>query len=292
MLRCPNCQFDNRQGVFYCERCGRQMPAAEYGDTVAGTQDAAGEGGYSLVVQSGSQGAQVFAIDPGRHRLGRSVNSHIRLSEPTISNNHAVINVRPEGVWIEDMNSTNGTFVNGQRITRPVWLTPGDNIQVGTTTVLRLQERVVSVPVRPLPQIAPVAVSHPGTATVRLKKRSTAWGNLILKVLALLSLGVAVGMALIYFAPRINMYLTFTPERIGRAGELAQQLVDQVYPELSKAERTVAVGTYDGVVFYIVDFVLMEEPGPMGLRVLVDRRLESVRAYEYIEVSPAQPTGE
>ena len=51
---------------------------------------------------------------------------------------HARIDPRPDGVWVEDLGSTNGTFVNGERITSQRLLQPGDVLRVGETE-LRLE---------------------------------------------------------------------------------------------------------------------------------------------------------
>jgi hypothetical protein len=51
---------------------------------------------------------------------------------------HARIDPRPDGVWVEDLGSTNGTFVNGAQITSRRLLQPGDVVRVGETE-LRLE---------------------------------------------------------------------------------------------------------------------------------------------------------
>jgi pSer/pThr/pTyr-binding forkhead associated (FHA) protein len=49
------------------------------------------------------------------------------------SGRHARVEPRRDGVWIEDIGSTNGTFVNGVRLTTPRKLSPGDVIRIGET---------------------------------------------------------------------------------------------------------------------------------------------------------------
>ena len=49
------------------------------------------------------------------------------------SSSHARIEPRRDGVWVEDIGSTNGTYLNGIRLTRPKRLTPGDVVRVGET---------------------------------------------------------------------------------------------------------------------------------------------------------------
>ena len=46
---------------------------------------------------------------------------------------HARFEPRQDGVWLHDLGSSNGTFVNGSRLTRPRKLAPGDLIRIGET---------------------------------------------------------------------------------------------------------------------------------------------------------------
>ena len=52
-----------------------------------------------------------------------------------ISGRHARIEVRPDGAWLVDLRSTNGTFLNGTRIAEERLLRKGDRIQVGSTVL-------------------------------------------------------------------------------------------------------------------------------------------------------------
>jgi pSer/pThr/pTyr-binding forkhead associated (FHA) protein len=50
-----------------------------------------------------------------------------------VSSRHAVIEPRPDGLWVSDAGSTNGTFVNGARVTDARLLQDGDVIRIGQT---------------------------------------------------------------------------------------------------------------------------------------------------------------
>lgn len=66
--------------------------------------------------------------------LGRAPTCSIGLPDDTFASQlHAHVFVREGGVWVEDLGSTNGTFVNGGRVTSPVPFTQGDRLQVGNT---------------------------------------------------------------------------------------------------------------------------------------------------------------
>jgi transcriptional regulator with GAF, ATPase, and Fis domain/pSer/pThr/pTyr-binding forkhead associated (FHA) protein len=72
--------------------------------------------------------------------IGRSVDNDIRLASGLVSRHHCRIESGPEGVWIVDLSSANGTLVNGQRIARRK-LEDGDRIQVGAVKIQIEPER-------------------------------------------------------------------------------------------------------------------------------------------------------
>jgi pSer/pThr/pTyr-binding forkhead associated (FHA) protein len=82
------------------------------------------------------------AIDPGTEReldstpvtLGRAAENDLVLDDDEFASvKHARIEPRRDGVWLQDLQSTNGTFVNGAKVTRARKLSPGDVIRVGET---------------------------------------------------------------------------------------------------------------------------------------------------------------
>ncbi|MDQ3936291.1 MAG: FHA domain-containing protein, partial [Actinomycetota bacterium] len=67
--------------------------------------------------------------------LGRRQEGPGKVPDIEISRTHARLYVEPDGgLAIEDLGSTNGTFVKGMRITGPHPLSPGDELRMGTTT--------------------------------------------------------------------------------------------------------------------------------------------------------------
>ncbi|MGI9952338.1 FHA domain-containing protein [Moorellaceae bacterium AZ2] len=63
--------------------------------------------------------------------IGRDELSDIVLNETHVSGRHAAITRQGDRWQIRDLGSTNGTYVNGKRITGPVDLTPGDEVRIG-----------------------------------------------------------------------------------------------------------------------------------------------------------------
>jgi pSer/pThr/pTyr-binding forkhead associated (FHA) protein len=63
--------------------------------------------------------------------IGRNVNNTIYVEDDFVSTNHAMLTFRGHSWFVEDQGSTNGTYVNGHRIDRPVALSYGDEITIG-----------------------------------------------------------------------------------------------------------------------------------------------------------------
>jgi pSer/pThr/pTyr-binding forkhead associated (FHA) protein len=63
--------------------------------------------------------------------IGRNVNNTIYVEDDFASANHAMLTFRGRSWFIEDQGSTNGTYVNGHRIERPVALSYGDELTIG-----------------------------------------------------------------------------------------------------------------------------------------------------------------
>ena len=64
--------------------------------------------------------------------IGRKDENSIVLSDQHVSGNHAKIIVRNDSLFIEDLNSTNGTYLNGNKISGKMKLTNKDEIKIGT----------------------------------------------------------------------------------------------------------------------------------------------------------------
>jgi hypothetical protein len=76
----------------------------------------------------------VVALDAHPLTVGRGRNNDIAIpGDDYASSRHARFEPRRDGVYVEDIGSTNGTFVNGIRLTRDRRLIPGDVVRVGET---------------------------------------------------------------------------------------------------------------------------------------------------------------
>jgi len=93
------------------------------------------EAGKIVVVRSPAltEGDE-WDLDASPLTFGRSSQNDVELKrDEYASSTHARIEPRKDGVWVEDIGSTNGTYLNGIRLTRPKRLTPGDILRVGET---------------------------------------------------------------------------------------------------------------------------------------------------------------
>ena len=72
--------------------------------------------------------------------LGRGTDCDLRLVDPGVSRHHAELRVETDHVVLADLDSTNGTFVNGQPVRR-VALSDGTHISLGRTTLVFRQDR-------------------------------------------------------------------------------------------------------------------------------------------------------
>jgi len=114
-----------------------------------------------------------FSLRLGLNRLGRSLENDIRINQSTISTSHCEIIWMNDSVTVRDLESTNGTFIDGQRIAEGE-LHPGQILRVGDVELfLDTAKAAISVPkvddqanrtvLAPPPGTLP-CFHHPGTA--------------------------------------------------------------------------------------------------------------------------------
>jgi hypothetical protein len=93
------------------------------------------EAGKLVVLKSPALGeGEEWELDSSPLTVGRSSRNDLQLErDEYASSTHARIEPRRDGVWLEDVGSTNGTYLNGIRLTRPKRLTSGDVVRIGET---------------------------------------------------------------------------------------------------------------------------------------------------------------
>jgi hypothetical protein len=90
-----------------------------------------------LAITQGSQAGQSAELAGGTILIGRGAECQIILEDDYVSTRHARV-VGGEEIYVEDLGSTNGTYVNGQRITAPTLITLADTVRIGKT-ILKLE---------------------------------------------------------------------------------------------------------------------------------------------------------
>lgn len=107
-----------------------------------------GGSGYRLVVRRGPQPGAVFDLSRDVVTIGRESGTDIVIPDVEASRNHCRLRRAGGGYVIEDLGSTNGTFVNRQRVTGSRPLNPGDIVGLGETVEL-VYESLSMVPPQP-----------------------------------------------------------------------------------------------------------------------------------------------
>ncbi|MDP8970897.1 MAG: FHA domain-containing protein [Actinomycetota bacterium] len=93
-----------------------------------------------VVTSEGPLRGRVLVIDGDEQILGRRESSDLLLADPHVSRAHAVIRHQRGTVWLEDLGSTGGTFVNGNPVTGSQALRHGDMVRFGTVET-RFEDR-------------------------------------------------------------------------------------------------------------------------------------------------------
>ena len=102
-------------------------------DLRAAAREPGVELGRLIVVVSPSGDPAIGAVFPldAVTTLGRDVNNSIFVEDPFASTDHAVLTFRGRAWYVEDRESTNGTFINGSRVNGVAPLGFGDTLQIG-----------------------------------------------------------------------------------------------------------------------------------------------------------------
>lgn len=111
---------------------------------------------YRLIVRSGPDPNKTFELNGNQITLGRDIINDITISDPEVSRQHCQFIKTDDGYTIEDLNSTNGTFVNGKKLTGTQALKRGDRIGFGETVLVNY-----SVTEMPGPGQQPAEIKRP-----------------------------------------------------------------------------------------------------------------------------------
>jgi hypothetical protein len=96
-------------------------------------------------------------VPPGQFLIGRTNDCRLALEDPLVSRRHALITVQHDGVFLHDLGSRNGVFLNGLRIEKPEPLREGDQIRIGSHDLV----------IHGVSNVPPKPVGRPHTATLQ-----------------------------------------------------------------------------------------------------------------------------
>lgn len=109
------------------------VPIADRADHPLSPEEAAnieGLSGYALVVEKGPRTGMTFVLRDGNTTVGRHPESDIFLNDVTVSRHHCRFVTKADSLFVEDSGSTNGTYVNEERVDSSD-LEAGDEVLVG-----------------------------------------------------------------------------------------------------------------------------------------------------------------
>ena len=95
-----------------------------------------GNDSFRLVVRRGPQPNQTYELNKDIITVGRDITNDIVINDPEVSRHHMRLTRGAGGFTLEDLGSTNGTFINGQRLTGAKPLNNGDMVGLGETVTL------------------------------------------------------------------------------------------------------------------------------------------------------------
>ncbi len=91
---------------------------------------------FRMIVRTGPNPGTVFELTKEVSLIGRDVTNDVVVGDAEVSRQHSRLTRTPGGYVLEDLGSTNGTFVNGERLVAPRVMNPGDLVALGETVSL------------------------------------------------------------------------------------------------------------------------------------------------------------
>jgi pSer/pThr/pTyr-binding forkhead associated (FHA) protein len=118
-----------------------------------------------LVMVEGPAAGTRYTLDNFPGTIGRTEPAAIVIDDPRVSRRHARLTAGQHGIFVEDLNSTNGVFINGRKISALCLLRSGDEIRLGTSISFRFE--LVGNAAAPMPSLV-VSLANGTTSTYPL----------------------------------------------------------------------------------------------------------------------------
>jgi protease PrsW len=120
---CPVCQTRQREAAKFCARCGASLTL-----TAGENLDARP---HFVAVSPAGEESIAFILNRREVSVGRTLNNGFVVEHPSVSKRHARLTAENGGYALSDLGSSNGTFVNGRRVTEAVKLADGCEVRFG-----------------------------------------------------------------------------------------------------------------------------------------------------------------
>ena len=111
-----------------------QRPSAEKSRPQAAEAESAAEV-HCLQLEDEELGEELFVIESSGMKIGRVAPADIVLAHKSVSREHCIIGIANDELLVTDLNSTNGTYIDGQRVTRATVLPVGAELRLGQVTL-------------------------------------------------------------------------------------------------------------------------------------------------------------
>ena len=162
---------------------------------------------FQLTMRSGPTPGKVFSLEAAEITVGRDTSNGIAINDAEISRKHAKLTLQGNAYALEDLGSTNGTFVNGTRLSGRFTLKMGDTVSFGENIALQYEAvydpnatmaspaRTAQASMAPLPAATPAAPAPPpsysgqvpaGPAPVPAAPKKSGAGKVVIIVIAII----------------------------------------------------------------------------------------------------------
>jgi len=124
---CPVCDTENPAGLEWCEECGFFLSSQPESLTA--------EPSFATLVNAATSAE--YPLKEGENTVGRGACNVVLAADNSVSRTHAKVVVEAPNIYLEDLGSTNGTFLNGVKVEmgKRVQIGPGDQIRFAGTTL-------------------------------------------------------------------------------------------------------------------------------------------------------------
>ena len=177
---------------------------------------------FRFVMRSGSNEGRTYQLEGEKLSIGRDTSNKISINDSEVSRKHARLLWQGDGYLLEDFGSTNGTFVNGQRLSGSTLLKVGDLVTLGETVMLLYEsdydpdatvmssksksaKAIKAAPPRPTPVPVPAPVysgqAPAGAAPIPSTPAKKSSKTLLIIIAVLLVMCICAVAAFLYFAP-------------------------------------------------------------------------------------------